>query len=573
MAVVSGPAAVNTLEDRKMLSADVVMQWNEVMLDAIRDVKPAPPVASRAMAIVSTAVFDAVNSIEGKYNQYLTKASTPLSTSKVAAVAEAAYQTLSALFPAYQATLDLQLSTTLATVPDGADKTAGIALGDKVATAILSLRSNDGSATNVTYTPGTDPGEWRPTPNGFGAAVLPQWPNVKPFTMTSASQFRPVAPPSLTSEEYATDYNQVMDLGSATSLTRTADQTDIANFWAGGPGTATPPGQWNMIARAVSESQCLTLEQNARMFAMLNLALADAAISAWEAKYQYNFWRPITAIREGSLDGNAATTEDALWSPLLNTPAFPGYVSGHSTFSGAGAAVLAAFFGTNDVPFVLESEVLGVADRGYTGFLQAAEEAGISRIYGGIHFNFDNVHGLRAGNLIGKHVAASKFLSLKPTVVVQPGGVLEVTGSNQRDSITVDFQSRAFYVSVNGRLLSRVSESQVTRILVNAGDGDDTVTLTSRVKRESLVHGNSGNDVLSGGSGVDTLYGDEGRDRLYGYLGNDFLYGGDDDDLLDGGKGSDFLSGGLGMDTLYVTRNVDTWETAPGIKRIIYRTY
>ncbi len=568
--VVSGPAAVELLEDRKMLSADVVLQWNEIMLDAIRTVKPPPPVASRAMAIVSVAVFDTINSIEWKYNQYLTKATTPLSTSKDAAVAQAAYRTLSALFPTYQATLDAQLAATLGTVVDGTNKTAGIALGNTVATAILNLRSTDGSSTSVTYVPGTDPGEWRPTPNGFAAALLPNWPNVKPFTMTSKSQFRPAAPPALGSAAYATDYNQVLDLGSATSLTRTADQTDIAAFWAGGGGTATPPGQWNMIARAVSQSQCLTPEENARMFAMLNVALADAAISSWDAKYAYNLWRPVSAIREGSLDGNAATIEDAAWTPLLNTPAFPSYTSGHSTFSGAGAAVLGAFFGTNDVAFVLESEASGVGSRGYTGFKQAAEEAGMSRIYGGIHFNFDNTAGLKAGEAIGKQVAAGKVMSVKPSVVLQ-GGLLTVTGTNTKDTINVDHHSQSIFVNVNGKLLSRVTSSQVSRIMINAGDGDDTVTVTSRVLLDTLMEGGNGNDILNGGAGRDTIYGGAGKDRLYGNAGADFLYGEDGDDMLDGGKNNDFLSGGLGVDTLYVTRDADTWETGPGIKRIIYR--
>ena len=552
-----------------MLSADMVIEWNTVLLDAIRTVKPAPPVGSRAMAIVSLSVFDAVNSIEGKYAPYLSQVATSLSTSKEAAVAQAAYRSLSALFPTYQATLDAKLATSLATITDGLPKTAGITLGNTVATAILNLRSTDGSSTVVPYTPGTNPGDWQPTPTALAPALLPQWPLVKTFGIPKGSQFRPAAPPTLGSAAYAADLNQVKGLGAATSLTRTADQTAIAKFWAGGGGTATPPGQWNMIAQDVSESKCLSLGENARLFAMLNIALADAAISAWDAKYTFKMWRPITAIRNANLDGNAATTQDAAWTPLLATPPFPTYTSGHSTFSGAAAAVLGAYFGTDQVSFVLKSEVAGVSDRGLTGFKQAAAEAGISRIYGGIHFNFDNTAGLIAGEAVGRYVA-NTFLAIQPTVALQ-NGVLTITGSNLKDTIRLDQLSGGVFVNVNGKLLMRAKANAVTKIVVNAGDGDDTVTIGYTISQQTQVDGGTGNDTLSGGSGKDTLKGGLGNDRLDGNLGDDQLYGGDGDDILDGGKGRDFLSGDIGLDTLFVTRAEDTWLIGPGIKRIIVR--
>ncbi len=567
--LLSGPAAVEVLEPRQMLAADMVVRWNSVMLDAIRAVAPPPPVASRAMAIESLAVFDALNSIEGKYAPYLTKVVTSLSTSKEAAVAQAAYRTLVALFPTYQPTLDAELATSMSMVADGAAKTAGINLGNTVATAILNLRATDGSSAVVAYTPGTAPGAWRPTPPALAAALLPQWPRVKTFGLTSGAQYRPVAPPALSSAAYATDYNQVKSLGSATSTTRTAEQADIARFWAGGGGTATPPGQWNMIAQAVSESKCLSIEENARMFAMLNMALADAAISAWDAKYAFNFWRPITAIQNGNVDSNSATIQDIAWTPLLTTPPFQGYVSGHSTFSGAGAAVLGAFFGTDQVSFVLKSEAAGVADRGFSGFKQAAAEAGISRIYGGIHFNFDNVEGLKLGEKIGLLIAG-KFLTIKPTVSLT-NGVLTVTGSNANDTIRLDQYSGAVYVTVNNQLLLRTINKSVTKIVVDAGDGDDTVAVNSTFTTETLINGGRGNDHLSGGSGKDVIYGGDGNDRLYGNGGADQLYGGEGDDTLDGGALGDTLSGGNGIDTLFVTRGLDLWETGPGRKIIVYR--
>ncbi len=552
-----------------MLAADMVVQWNKILLDAIRTVKPPPPAGARAMAITSLAVFDAVNSVEGKYTSYLTKVSTSLATSKEAAVAQAAHQVLSALFSTYQATLDAQLAASLNTIADGASKTAGITLGNTVANAYITSRATDGSGNVVTYTPGTDPGDWQPTPPAFANPLLPQWPQVKPFAMKSGSQFRPDAPPSLTSAAYAQDFNQVLDLGSATSTSRTQDQTDIAYFWAGGPGTATPPGQWNMIAQEVSETKCLTLGENARLFAMLNMALADAGISSWDAKYAYNMWRPITAIQNADLDGNAATTQDAAWAPLLTTPPFPTYTSGHSTFSGAAAAALGAYFGTDEVSFVARSEVSGVADRGFTSFREAAEEAGMSRIYGGIHFNFDNFEGLAAGDKIGKLVA-SKFLTVKPTVELQ-NGILTINGSNVDDKISLDERSLGVLVTINGKLLNRVLASQVTKIVVNAGEGNDSVKISSNIKRETLLNGGDGNDSIWGGAGRDVIYGGRGDDRLYGNDGSDQLFGEDGDDILDGGKGSDAHSGGLGLDTLFVSRSADTWETGPGVKRIIFR--
>lgn len=567
--IVSGPAEIQALERRQMLAADMVVQWNKILLDAIRTVKPPPPAGARAMAITSLAVFDAVNSVEGKYTSYLTKVSTSLATSKEAAIAQAAHQVLSALFPTYQATLDAQLASSLNTIADGAAKTAGITLGNTVANAYITSRATDGSGNAVTYTPGTDPGDWQPTPPAFANPLLPQWPQVKPFAMKSGSQFRPSSPPSLTSAAYAQDFNQVLDLGSATSTSRTADQTEIAHFWAGGPGTATPPGQWNMIAQEVSETKCLTLGENARLFAMLNMALADAGISSWDAKYAYNLWRPITAIQNADLDGNAATTQDAAWAPLLTTPPFPTFTSGHSTFSGAAAAALGAFFGTDEVSFVARSEVSGVADRGFTGFREAAEEAGMSRIYGGIHFNFDNVEGLAAGDKIGKLVA-SKFLTVKPTVELQ-NGILTINGSNVDDKISLDERSLGVLVTINGKLLNRVLASQVTKIVVNAGEGNDSIKISSNIKRETLLNGGDGNDSIWGGAGCDVIYGGRGNDRLYGNDGNDQLYGEDGDDILDGGKGSDSHSGGLGLDTLFVSRSADTWETGPGVKRIIFR--
>ncbi|MEQ1903925.1 MAG: vanadium-dependent haloperoxidase, partial [Pirellulaceae bacterium] len=426
-----------TLEARQLLAGDMVVQWNEQLLDAIRTSKSAPPVASRAMAIVHTAIYDAVNSIFNHYEPYATSVAVHPKASADAAVAAAAERTLSSLFPSLQATFSAAYSASLATIPDGIREDQGAAAGHAVADQILALRANDGWDTTISYTPGSDPGDWVPTPSAFAAAAFPQWGYVTPWAMSSGDQFRPEAPPSLDSERYAIDYNMVKDLGALNSTTRTAAQTEVAKIWAGGPGTATPPGQWNMIAQDLAGSQGNSLYENARMFAMLNVSLADAAINAWDAKYEFNLWRPITAINQGDLDGNAATVKDANWTPLLNTPNFPSYTSGHSTFSGAASAALTGFFGTDKLNFKLVSEVSDASTRYFDSLAWAAREAGFSRIFGGIHFNCDNVEALKAGRSIGELVSRSLMQTQTNVVAHSSGHELYVSGTTANDNIYV----------------------------------------------------------------------------------------------------------------------------------------
>lgn len=392
--------------------ADVVTDWNNTLLNAVRSTNTPPPRASRAMAIVSAAVYDSAISIEGGRLPYYRSINTPGANIE-AAVASAAHAALSQLFPTQQAAFDAQLSLSLGMIPDGAAKTAGINLGQTIATSFVAHRANDGSASSVVYTPGTDPGDWRPTPPAFAPALLPQWPNVTPFAMTSGSQFRPVAPPALNSPEYTAAFNEVKELGRIDSATRTAEQTDIARLWAAGGGTITPPGMWNKIAQDLGAS--LSIADKARMFATLNLATADAAINSWDAKYAYDFWRPVAGIREADTDGNVDTISDPTWTPLLTTPPFPAYTSGHSTFSAASAAALAAFFGTDALSFSVTGDDVAIT-RNFTSLMGAAEEAGISRIYGGIHWSFDNTAGLAAGEQVGNWVAGNYLLVPTPGV-------------------------------------------------------------------------------------------------------------------------------------------------------------
>jgi membrane-associated phospholipid phosphatase len=253
---------------------------------------------------------------------------------------------------------------------------------------MLALRANDNSALVVPYAPIVLPGFWVPTPPAFAPALLPNWPLVTPFAMTSGAQFRSAPPPALGSAEYTTAFDEVRTVGSATSATRTADQTQIALFWADGGGTVTPPGHWVRIGITAAASQNNRLSTNARMFALLGMGLADAAICAWDSKYAFNYWRPITGIRQADTDGNPATAQEATWTPLIGTPPFPSFTSGHSTFSATAARVLA-----------------GVT-RSFASFSAAAAEAGQSRIYGGIHWQFDNTAALAAGSQLGDHVYA-----------------------------------------------------------------------------------------------------------------------------------------------------------------------
>jgi hypothetical protein len=359
---------------------------------------------------MNTAMYDAVNSIVRTHQPYHVNMTAAAGTSREAAAAQAAHRVLVGMVPANTAAYDAALAQSLAGVPDGPGKTAGIDLGNTVGAAILALRANDGASAVVPYTPGTAPGQWRPTPPANAAAAAPHWANVTPWAMTSPSEFRnTIGPPALTSAEYTAAFNQIKVIGSATSTLRTQDQSDIAQYWAGQAGTSTPIGHWNRIAQTVSQSQGKTLEENARMFALLGMTQADALISAWDNKYLYNHWRPVTAIREAATDGNPDTAPDANWSSFITTPNHPSYVAAHGTISGASGAVLADFFGTDNIVFTSSAEGFAVPDRTFTSFSQASAEAAISRLYGGIHWSFDNADGLAGGRKLGHAVYAREL--------------------------------------------------------------------------------------------------------------------------------------------------------------------
>ncbi|MEX2138182.1 MAG: vanadium-dependent haloperoxidase [Pirellulales bacterium] len=416
-------------------AADVVIDWNNVLLEAIRTNNVSPPRASRAMAMVHGAMFDAVNTIDRTHQPYHVQLVVSPGGNREAAAAQAAHDVLVSLFPTQRSTFDAALADSLSSIPTGTPKVGGQAIGQQVAAQYITLRASDHSADITPYTPGTQAGQWRPTPAGFAPALFPNWPTVTPWCMPDGAQFRHAAgPPSLTSAEYTAALNEVKSLGAANSTTRTQEQTNIAHFWADGANTSTPPGHWNQIAQSVAAAQGNTLSENARLFALLNLAEADAAIVSWDNKYATNLWRPVTAIQLADQDGNAATEADANWTPLIATPPFPTYTSGHSTFSGAAAEILDLFYGTDNVSFTTSAEgALGVVDRTFTSFSQAALEAADSRLYGGIHFRFDNEHGMQNGIALGQFVFANE---LQP--IPEPGTWLLVLCG----AVTVAFATR-----------------------------------------------------------------------------------------------------------------------------------
>ncbi len=371
------------------------------------------------MAIEHIAIDDAVNGIQRTHRPYLVSDMAPAGASLEAAIAAAGFTTLNAAFTnaEVRSTNFVALyEAQLAAIAEGQPKADGIAWGQSVAQAVLNLRAGDGWDVVVPYTPSGLLGRWKPTPPGFAPFLLPGWGRVTPFSMTSGSQFRPQPPPPITSVTYAFDVNVLKTYGGATSTARTTNQTEVAFFWNDNPGTETPPGHWNAIAGEISVARGLTVVENARLFALLNITLADAAISCWDAKYFYDYWRPIDAIRKAADDGNPETEADLIWEALIFMPPFPDYTSGHSTFSRSAATILAGFFGTDGIPFTTTSDGLPGVTRSYPGFSAAADEAGISRIYGGIHYPSANLQAQACGYRIAQQVLS---YYLQPTTALQ----------------------------------------------------------------------------------------------------------------------------------------------------------
>jgi len=409
---------------------DQVLLWNEALLRAIKADRTPPPLAARNMAMVHVAMYDAVNAVQPMCRPFGIKIRPPRGTSAEAAAAIAAHRVLVELYPKQAKRFHTLLHQCFVDMPDGRSKAEGVALGQFVAEKVLAWRERDGHGRKVRYVPPTGPGLWQPTPPQYAAALLPQWPRLTCFAMRNGNQFRPPPPPALTSVAYTESFHEVKALGSKYSRTRTPDQTEIAWFWADGDGTATPPGHWNRIAQTVALAHGNSLAENARLFALLNIALADAGILSWDCKYHYHFWRPIHAIRRADTTENPDTEADPDWTPLIATPPFPSYTSGHSTFSAAGAAVLKMYFGTDRIRFTSASESLPNVRRSFASFSAAAAEAGQSRIYGGIHWQFDNIEGLVSGRALGEYVCRHFLVPLRPPALVE-GRTLVPTSSRR----------------------------------------------------------------------------------------------------------------------------------------------
>jgi len=391
--------------------ANVITDWDEKAVAAVTPMAnlggTSPYAAMRVLAMVHAAMFDAVNSIERRYKPYLAQESASVTTSKEAAAATAAATVLATIDEKTAAEMKLAVTAYLASIPDGAAKSDGIKLGEAAASKVLQVRADDGSDAPDAYRPLTTPGVYIPT----AITLSSMWPDMKPFAMTRGSQFRPQPPIALDSKEWATDYNEIKEYGGRSGTRRTAQQTETAQFWIN-PLTGYQP-----FLRQIVFAKHMDVADGARFMALAVVALNDAIIAVLDAKYHYNFWRPITAIRNGDIDGNPATDRDATWQPIGSTPMHPEYPCSHCIQSGAVAGVINAVLGTEDIPEVALTypTLPGVTHR-FTNLTALTEEVANARIWAGFHYRFSTRVGTHMGREIGKYVVKN---------VMQPASVSE----------------------------------------------------------------------------------------------------------------------------------------------------
>ena len=382
-----------TLSICTVARADVVLDWNEVAVARLVAARQLPPDGARALAIMHVAMFDAINAIQPRYTAYAFSGKVPAGASAEAAGVSAARTVLLKLYPDQSAAIEKAYAASLGTIVDGTAKATGIVLGEQVGNECISMRANDGVSATVAFRPVTSAGVYVPT-------VIPAsvaWPNVKPFFMKEPAEFRPGPPPSLTSPEWAKDLNEIKQLGGAQKSARSGEQTDVGRFWA-----LTGVPSWNPIVRSLASSGRLSLVENARLFALVNMAATDAFVSVFDAKYAYNFWRPITAIRNGDMHQNAAIEADAGWTPLIDTPMHPEYPCAHCISSTAVGTVLASVFRNRPISVTMTSPTAPGVTRKWERLEDYMQEVNNARVWGGVHYRFSTRVGADMGRRIGE---------------------------------------------------------------------------------------------------------------------------------------------------------------------------
>ena len=389
---------------------DRLLEWNELMLDAIRADNTGPTLSTRNLAMLNVACHDGVQAVVRTHQPWRFVLPADPDLPLEAVVASAAFETLYFLYPSFRARAQALYVAQLEQLPATDPVIESLALGRDVAFRVLNARSADGSNTEVPYIPSAEPGAWRRTPPFYRPPLTPHWRYVRTFCLPELEPFVSPPPPSLDSVEYARDVNEVRLIGSRHSAVRTPEQSEIAVFWSDFSYTAMPPGHWHEIATGIARDRETSLADTARLFAWLSLAQADTAIVCWETKYRYNFWRPVTAIQRADEDDNPLTDADPFWDHFLAAPPFPAYTSGHSSFSRAAAQVLTHFYGTDAIRFSARSDSMPGVVRTFESLSACADEVGMSRIYGGIHYRFDNREGQRSGRLVADYVTAHTLL-------------------------------------------------------------------------------------------------------------------------------------------------------------------
>jgi hypothetical protein len=396
-------------------SPDTVLEWNRILLTTLGTPGVPDPTVffTRPLAVMHVAIFDAVNSINVVYTPYLDRVSAAADASREAAVAQAARDTLVAMFPSQAAIYDAALATQLSRLPSEAAQ-RGAAVGAAAARAVIEARRNDGwNRPQPPYILPNLPGFWQPVPPANAAATFAHYPDVAPFVIGSARQFLVEPPPALTSQRYTDDFNEVKALGGATSTTRTADQTLVARLFApvGTVTTTSIPAVWNNLVRDLVRARGLNDLEAARLYALINTTFHDALFASFSGKFLYGLWRPVTAIREAERDGNPNTEADPNFVALIPTPPYPTYPGNYACIASAMTRVFERYFGRNDIPFSITwAEPAGPGiTRSYNGFRQLADEAARSRVYGGIHFNFDTTSSFGVCTRLGEYVFENTF--------------------------------------------------------------------------------------------------------------------------------------------------------------------